>query len=338
VKQQLRVPGDEFTLVRDAKGKWQFRRVEYIKHKVEGLNDWSNCWSVSNKFNSQPLQIRIEGLLSAGAYDAPGNITLADFSDTNSFTNCAAEAGIRSKLEQCTDIVKAGQTSGRFSATSDRKTSLRAWSKAGKVFTPALNLTGHQAMGVWVHGDGKGEVLNLQLKSPPGAIPGDGDHYIIVDFTGWRYFELVEPEGERYANYSWPYGGLYSIYRENVTYSRIHALNLFYNNIPAKETVTCELSPVRALPTVKAKFRNPAVTIAGRTIRFPVEIESGSYLEFHSMTDCKLYGPGGDLICNVQPEGSVPVLESGINVVKFSCEPPAGLNPRARISVIGFGE
>ncbi len=338
VKQQLRVPGDEFTLVRDEKGKWRFRRVEYIKHKVEGLDGWSDAWSVTNRFAGQPLKLRIESLLSAGSYDAPGNITLADFNDISGFTNCAAEAGIRSKLESCADIVRTGTVSGRFTAASERKTCERSWAKAGKVFTPALNLARHQALGVWVHGDGKGEVLNLQLKSPPGFIPGDGDHYIIVDFTGWRYFELVEPEGERYANYSWPYGSLYSIYRENIAYSHVHALNLFYNNIPAKGMVACELSPVRALPAVKAKFRNPSVAIAGKTVVFPVEMESGSYLEFYSMSDCRLYGPSGELICSVQPCGDVPRLETGANAVRFSCEPPAGLNPRARISVVNYGD
>ena len=337
VKRELRVPGDEFSLGQDAGGKWGFRRIQYSKHRVEGLDGWSDSWGVTNRFGQQPLRLRIEALLSAGAYDAPGNITLADFRDANEFTNRVAEAGIRFGLEPCADVVKVGQTSGRFSATSERQGRERAWAKAGKVFAPALNLEKHQAMGVWVHGDGKGEVLNLQLKSPPGFTPGDGDHYIIVDFTGWRYFELIEPEGERYASYSWPYGGIYSIYRENVTYSRVHALNMFLNNIPAKGAVACEMSPIVALPTVTAKLRNPAIAIAGGTIRFPVEMESGSYLEFQSMADCKLYGPKGELLREIRPEGDVPALGGGPNRISFSCDGSPGLRLRARVTVIALG-
>lgn len=337
VKERLRVPGDEFTLGQDGEGKWRFERIQYAKHKVEGLDGWSDRWSVTNRFQRQPLKLRIEALLSAGAYDAPGNVTMADFQDCAGFTNRAAEVGIRVTLEPCSDVVKVGRVSGRIAATSDRPTPQRSWAKVGKYFAPALNLAKHQAMGVWVHGDGTGAVLNLQLKSPPGFTPGDGDHYIILDFSGWRYFELIEPEGERHANYSWPYGGIYSIYRENVTYSHVHALNLFLNNIPAKGSVTCAMSPIVAVPTLPVKMRNPTVTIGERSIRFPIEIESGCYLEFQSSADCKLYGQKGELLAEVRPEGDAPLLVEGPNRVSFSCDAPSGMRPRANVTVMSLG-
>jgi len=377
VKEKLRVPGDEFTLVdleagagfgvpasagsRDSSatrtqpakagtpnltplpratkaGRFQFRRVQYDKHKVLGLDGWSNEWKMTNRFGRQPLQLRIEALMSAGPYDAPGNITLADFADTSGFDKRAPNAAISAKLEPSSQCVKIGKVSGCFSATSKMTTRQGAWSSAGKTFSPPANLTGHEALGVWVHGDGKGEVLNLQLKSPSHLSHGIGDHYIVVDFAGWRYFELVEPEGERHADYVWPYPGGYSIYRESIRPSSVETLNLFFNNLPPKDMATCYLSPIRALPTVKAKLRNPSVTLGGKTITFPVEMESGQYLEFRSRTDCKLYGPAGEMLGDVTPQGDAPVLESGDNQVRFTCEPPAGLNPRARVSVISHGE
>jgi len=338
VKQQLRAPGDEFELQQGDDGQWQFRRMQYAKHKVQGLDGWSDSWTVTNKYARQPLQIRIEALLSAGPYDAPTNVTLASFEDTKEFASSAAESGVTAKLDGSTEQVKAGKVSGCLVANNTRQQSVRSWARFSKIFTPPLNLDTQQAMGVWVYGDGKGEVLNLQLKSPPGFIPGDSEHYIVADFTGWRYFQLVEPEGERYANYSWPYGNLYSIYRENIAYSHVHALNLFVNNLPPKSSATCYISPVRALPTVKAKFHNPRVSCGGRTITFPVDMESGRYLELRSASDCKLYGPTGELICKVEPQGDIPFLELGENSVKFSCEPPAGLNPRANVSVITAGD
>jgi hypothetical protein len=338
VKEQLRVPGDEFSLTHSDSGQWQFRRIQYDKHKVEGWDGRSNRWTVTNKFARQPPAIRIQALLSAAAYDAPGNVTLADFADTKEFSERATHAGITARLESSGDQVKAGTASGRYTAGSTMSTRQGAWSKVGKTFSPAVNLGGHQAMGVWVHGDGQGEVLNLQLKSPPGFIPGDGDHYIVVDFHGWRYFELIEPEGQRYSDYSWPYGGLYSIYRENVTYSHVHALNVFCNHIPAKGSATCYLSPIRAIPTARTKLRNPAITMGGKRIVFPVEIESGSYLEFRSAADCRLYGSGGEMIAGVKVEGEVPVLESGENQVTLLCDPPAGPTPRACVWLISQGE
>jgi len=368
VKEKLRVPGDEFTLVdldagsgfgvpalagshnssaiqtKPAKagtpnpGRFQFRRVQYDKHKVLSLDGWSNEWKMTNKFSRQPLQLRIEALMSAGPYDAPSNITLTDFADPSSFAKRAPSPAISAKLEPSSQCVKIGKVSGCYTAMSKMATRQGAWSSAGKTFSPPANLTRHEALGVWVHGDGKGEVLNLQLKSPSHLSHADGDHYIIVDFAGWRYFELIEPEGRRHADYKWPYGGIYSIYRESIRPASVESLNLYFNNLPPKDTATCHLSPIRALPTVKAKLRNPSVAVGGKTIIFPVEIESGQYLEFRSPSDCKLYGPTGEVLSDVTPQGGAPILEPGENAVKFTCEPPAGLNPRAHVSVISHGE
>jgi len=32
------------------------------------------------------------------------------------------------------------------------------------------------------------------------------------------------------------------------------------------------------------------VTMGGKKLTFPIELESGQYLEFRSLTDCKVYG------------------------------------------------
>ena len=70
----------------------------------------------------------------------------------------------------------------------------------------------------------------------------------MVDFTGWRYFELVEPESRRWALYAWPYGDPYSIYRESVNFSQVASLSIWFNNIPPGKAVTCYLSPIKAMP------------------------------------------------------------------------------------------
>jgi hypothetical protein len=207
-----------------------------------------------------------------------------------------------------------------------------------KVLSPPMNLNQHPALGVWVYGDGKGEVLNLQLKSPQHISEGIGDHYIPVDFTGWRYFELVEPEGERFADYAWPYGSPYVIYREAVDFDHVETLGLWLNNLPPNQKVTCYLSPIRALPLVKAKLQRPAVTVGSRTIVLPTEIESGSYLEFNSPGDCKLYGPEGGLIADVTSQGKAPVLETGENQVTFTCDVAEGVSARAKVTLITQGD
>ena len=78
--------------------------------------------------------------------------------------------------------------------------------------------------------------------------------------------------------------------------------------------------------------------VGGNTITFPVEIPTGSYLEFRGMTDCKLYGPNGEFVADVTPQGTAPVLAAGANPLAFGCEAPVAPNPRARVTVITLGD
>ena len=338
VKARLRAPGEEFTLVESAKGGWQFLPVQYAKHKVEGINGWSNRWTAANKFQSQPARLRIEALMSAGPYDAPGTATLADFTDSRDFPDRGCASGVTADLQPSSVQVKVGSLSASFSAWNANSRREGAWTKMAKVFSPNMNLSQHPALGVWVYGGGKGEILNLQLRSPQHISGGIGDHYIPLDFTGWRYFELIEPEGERFEDYAWPYGSPFEICRESVVFDHVESLGLWLNDLPPNQNATCYLSPIRALPLVKAKLQHPAVTVGGRTIVFPTEIESGSYLEFNSPADCKLYGPEGQLIAELNPQGEAPVLEAGQNQVTFTCDVAEGVSARAKVTLITQGD
>ena len=167
-----------------------------------------------------------------------------------------------------------------------------------RTFSKPVNLL-EKGFGVWIHGDGKGEVLNFQWRAPEHISVGLSEHYAVIDFTGWRYFEFVEPESERLMDYGWPYfytnpdkdfGGVEGIKRLNrvpatfwVDYGKLDSLKLWYNNLPKGEEVKCYLSPVKALPHVKAKLVNPSIKIGDHTITFPTRLPSGSYLEFRSL-------------------------------------------------------
>jgi hypothetical protein len=303
------------------------------------LNDWSNVWTITNKFSRQPLQLRIEALMSAGNYDAPTNPTLADFQRPADFPEHNAAPGIRVKLESSSEQVKVGSMSGLYTASNDTAGRTGTWTKMTKVFSPPLDLRQHQGLGAWIYGDAQDEVLNFQLKSPELRVTGIGEHYVKVDFQGWRYIELIEMEGERCAEYTWPYSAdMYGLYREPVFYDQIESLSLWYNNLPPGKTVTCYLSPIKAIPLTETKTINPAVTIAGKTIVFPVSIDTGCYLEFRSLLDCKLYGRKGELIRTVEPQGQPSILESGNNQIEFHCESSSEGNARANVTVITQGD
>ncbi|MCL5006460.1 MAG: hypothetical protein M1404_07970 [Acidobacteria bacterium] len=337
IKEKVRMPGAEFTLIKDRAGKWRFYPVQYAKHKVEGIDGWSNVWKTRNKYGRQPVQLRIEALTSAEPYDSPGNTTLVDFASLTDFNQRKFAAGITADLQISPMRLEGAETTARYTASNGNSSRRASWAKIGKIFSPTLDIGTRQGLGVWVHGDAQGEILNLQLRSPRHISTGIGEHYVIIDFDGWRYFELIEPEGSRYSDYVWPYGDPISIYRESVNYAHVESLGLWLNNLPPHRQVACSLGPIKALPLVKAKLRNPALTIGDRTITFPTEIETGCYLEFLSESDCKLYSPDGKLLSEIKPTGPTLVLEEGENDVRFSCQVSPDVNPRASVTITSRG-
>jgi hypothetical protein len=275
--------------------------------------------------------------MSAGPYEAPGNIVVADFSEAKDFAERESNSGITTDLQPSSAQVKVHPVSGCYSALNTQTKREGTWAKVEKVFQPTMDLSRNQALGVWIYGDGQGEVLNFQLRNPEHIGTAIGEHYVMVDFTGWRYFELIEPEGKRYANYSWPYGNTYEIYFFSVDYAHIQSLSAWYNNLPSGKQVACYLSPMKALPLVKTKLSNPTITVNSKRLVFPAQIESGCFLEFRSLSDCKLYGPDMELLSEVKPEGEVPILEEGENEVSLTGDASGGANPRAVVTVISQG-
>lgn len=335
IKAQLRVPGAEFTLSRDAAGTPSLRPVYYDKHKV--VDRHSASWKSYNKFDRQRPGLRIEALMSAGPYDAVANKTLATFATASEFGARDAASEVEVDLQTAPEMPRDGAASGRLQAVNNNPQADGAWTQVVETFSPPLDLGAHQSLGVWVHGDGKGQVLNFQLRCPAHVVTGIGEHYVPIDFSGWRYFELIEPEGERYAEYRWPYGDAYAIYRESVNYEQVETLGLWYNNLPPGDTATCYLSPIKALPLVSATLRHPRLTLNGQSIVFPVKIESGSYLEFYPPADCKLYGPQGQLLSVVDLQEEMPQIENGENQVELACPAQEGIQPRARVTLMGWG-
>ncbi len=339
IKAQLRRPGKEFSLVRDSSGKWRFRPVVHESHVISSAEPWSLSWTVDNPFMEQPARFRLEALTAAGSYDDPNNIVLADLSEPNQFAGSPRTAGgVTGSLSEAPDGVRQA---GVFTAANSGKVPRNAaWARLDRKLEPCLNLKGREAIGVWVEGDGRGQILGIRLESPRhisfGAV---ADHYITVDFTGRRLFTLVETESARWSDYVWNDGkGLYNVYRETIDFGTVESVGIWYNNLPEGQQARCVIGPVKALPMVACTVRNPAVTINGKTITFPVEMPSGGYLELSTTGDCMLYGPKGEEIANVSPKGPIPLLSPGKNQIQFSADAADGPAPRVRLTISSHGQ
>ncbi|MBW8325116.1 MAG: hypothetical protein K0M50_10170 [Prolixibacteraceae bacterium] len=346
VRSLLRQPEKEFTLFQDKDGEWNFKPIAYQKHKVSRSKNSFAQWKVHNEFASQPVRLRIEPLMSVKPYYDPANIVLADFSAKENFSNEGTAKGVSGGIKNSNEKTVGGDVVGIFSATSSGIAPPEgSWIKMEKKFEPWLNLEKNQALGVWINGDGNGELLNFRIESPKHLSHGArGDHFVKIDFTGWKYFELVEIESSESSNYIWPAPKstsdfyVYDSYRHTVDFKNVDKLQLWYNNLPAGKEVKCRIGSVKALPMLPVTIENPSVTIGGEKIVFPVSMESGMYLELNSSTDCKLYGSKGELLKEVKIEGRIPSLASGDNEISFTCDGPKELNPRVKVTVIGEGK
>ena len=346
IRKLLRMPGKEFTLFKEQDSSWNFKPVAYQKHKVAGLDHPSASWTVNNEFDAQPVKLRIEPLMSVKSYNDAANVVLTDFAGTDEFSSKETAKGITGGLKSSAEKLSTGEVSKVFYAASSGE-SVRegSWIKMEKKFEPSLNIEKNQALGVWVKGDGNGELLNLRIESPhPISHGARGDHFIKIDFTGWKYFELVEIESSEFSNYIWPapYSSssfyVYDSYRHVVSFNNVDKLQIWYNNLPAGKPVTTLLGPIKALPMTPGKIDNPSIIIGGQKVVFPVSMESGMYLEFNSATDCKLYGPKGEFLKDVVITGSIPTLRSGNNDISFTCDGVEEVNKRVQVTVIGEGK
>ncbi len=339
VKERLREERAEFRLTQADDGQWQFVPTDYLAHKVTGDADGTAAWTVANRFAAQPLRLRMHALYSAYPYDDEAGLVLADFSADDEFTPAGAAPRVRGALEPVAEPRKVGEASGRFTAANEGDSAEGAWVRAVKEFDPVVDMSPHDALGLWVHGDGQGELLNLQLTNLPEYFRTIDDHYVKVDFRGWRYFELLlrERDAAAYHDYEWPYGAHCVLHRSPLVRHVVNRMTVYLNNVPPGEEATCCLSPVKALRTRKVVLHHPTIELGGKRLVFPVDLESGMYVEFESPDDCRLYDERGNLVRYFQPEGEVPTLAPGDNRLTFTSEGTEGFRRRTETTVIACG-
>ena len=166
------------------------------------------------------------------------------------------------------------------------------------------------------------------------------DHYVSLDFTGWRYVELLarERDVERMHDYIWPYGGIgsHAIYRTPLDMAHISQVAIYLNNLPVGKSVEVTLSPVMALPTQSVVLKNPTLVLNGQTLALPLTLASGDFAEIEPDGLCTHYNAKGDPLASVRPV-TLPLLRVGENAIRFDCERPQGVSARAEVTINAFG-
>lgn len=252
----------------------------------------------------------VRGAGSVGAYESPEALTLESFDDDAFFTadpanefakyvhdgehrGVSTKPGVSAALLPEAETVHVGARAARYTATSERDDNT-GWSAHGRRFAEPLDLTEFGSLGVWVHGDGKGEVIKFQLRDTEG---GWLDMTEAVNWGGWRYLEF-DLAGDR------------------IDLSRVEYIIIYYNSIPAGQTVTCYVDDLRALPRAEA-VREASLALAGSTLTFPVALYDGDRILWDGGLTCRVVRGNGESE-TLPVEGSLPRLQPGVNAVHFA--------------------
>ncbi len=334
VRDRLVRPGALFTLLPRPGGVPDLAPVAAQKQRVDPGDERTLTWRLQNPYAAQTPRIRIEALTAAPA--GPGEPVL-DPSQPETLTLRQAAPGITADLKPgpAQGASDGPARYGLLTVANATQGARGSWAQFGRAFASPLDLSARQGVGLWVRGDGLGEVLNVQMRSPEHLVAGIAERYITIDFTGWRYFRLVEPEGVRWADYAWPYGNAYSIYREGVAYGAISEVSLWVNNVPAGKAATLGVGAVEAIALADGAFASPTLRIGGSAITFPVEMKSGSYLEYDGSA-AVVYGPKGEELQRVTPTGGPVKAPLGASDVSCSFG-RLGDGARARVTLLVRG-
>ncbi|NLX99982.1 MAG: hypothetical protein GXY83_28120 [Rhodopirellula sp.] len=198
-----------------------------------------------------------------------------------------------------------------------------------RVFDPTIDLQDHLAMGLWVYGDNGGQKINVRVESPIQYVSGHNDHFIDVDFSGWRYFSLIEAENGTRPPIEWPKpcGSYLDEYREIVHYDHVSEINLMIVGDPKN----LRFRTLKAVPLRKYDLIDPSFVLDDKTFLFKGTIGSGHYMEWESGEAASVCNHIGEEVSKMKLVGDVPALSKGENRLTFSCGRSVHTPVRARL-------
>lgn len=213
-------------------------------------------------------------------------------------------------------------------------------------FNEPLDTGGKRGIGVWICGDGRGETINVRLRSELWVGTAMADHFIKVDFTGWRYFSFYESQNGEMEHRDWPRTELeykvyedvktfYASYTNTVDYAQIHFIDILTSG---KGEYDVRMRPIVALPHKEQVLVNPSVTINGQSVTFLTELKSGTYLECSEEGECAVYDVKGNVIATPAIAGEIPTAHPGGNELTISSSETSPYVKRAAVTLRLLGE
>lgn len=131
-------------------------------------------------------------------------------------------------------------------------------------FQTPLNLTAHRPLGVLVHGDNSGALINIQLEESRGLIQS---HFLQLDFAGWRTIELDQYETNGLFQTLFPRTVFPGDLR-GFNLNTVVALNVYVTNATQAQI---EIGSIESLheDSQAAPTNSATITVDGTSLRLP---------------------------------------------------------------------
>jgi len=179
----------------------------------------------------------------------------------------------------------------------------------------------NRGLGVWCCGDNSGAVICIGLRKTSRNSQKNSQHFIRLDFSGWRYFAFYEPQNGMLPTDLWPRKELiYTTYNSLQSYYHHYRLNFDYSTIEGVDiTVTApcnaRLKSIRLVPHTTPAWVEPTIETACSSLTIHTTVPADSILSFDGKT-CVITDNNGKILEKPAYTGSfvVPAGESTIRI------------------------
>lgn len=228
--------------------------------------------------------------------------------------------------------------------TLDKNTAI----KLGRTYDIGdLDLSAKRGICIRIFGDGKGETVNIRFRSPEHIAFGYADHFVKIDFTGWRCFTFFESQNCEMPHDDWaPKQMEYNVYTDVYSFYAVYSFNIDFRHIAYIDILVnkpgdyeVRMDTIKAVPHHELALKNPSVSIDGKCISFKTTMISNTFLEYSPYDgSCAVYDLAGNIIDTPDVTGDMPVLENGDNRIRFWANCTAPYQKRAAVTIRTVGD
>jgi hypothetical protein len=158
---------------------------------------------------------------------------------------------------------------------------------------PALNLTQHQGIGMFVDGDGSGGTLVVRVVCGTTA----RDYAAPLTFTGRQWVEIPSPEqGLRVSNWG-PIGKGAAIWA-GINFAEAVGISIGIGYMPPSATTNVTVSGLQALSEIREPLVDPQITVGDETVHATGTLQAYDHFILAPDGTFTIYDQSWKMLCN----------------------------------------